>query len=669
MTQHDALNILKMGKNVFITGPAGSGKTFVVNEYIKYLREHDVPLGITASTGIAATHLGGMTIHAWSGMGVKNSLSEYELAHLAEKSAAAKRVRDAKILIIDEVSMLHHFRLDTLNDIAKYVRKNNEPFGGLQIVLCGDFFQLPPVSRYGEPDTHFIYRSEAWRDGNFAICYLEENFRQNDDPMASILNEIRSGEVSEEVWERLKERRTDNGERRAGEVNSAKVSNLGSGTPSQAPRNKSNDLPLQGGAEKRQTSQPVSSVAGEADRGSETQVRNLSEVIEPVIEPVRLYTHNVDVDSVNQRELAKVNEAEITYEMRSRGRKPLVEGLKKSCLAPEILKLKKGARVMCVKNNFDKGYVNGTLGVVISCGPGVDPVILAAPSREYPNGRRLTIELASWTIEDQGKILAEIEQYPLRLAWAITVHKSQGMSLDAVEVDLSKSFEPGMGYVALSRVRTLLGLSILGMNSHALKVHPEVLTYDRHLRDLSKKAEQRIETIHGQDIQNRHNEFLAKVAPLHVMKDGKRVKIKKEKVPKESTISKTAKLLLQKKSLNEIAKARDMTTSTIINHLEELMKSKSANSPNNDRANLPGIDLADIMYLKYEVSPQHWGKIEKALEEVSLAQLAQKDERPPLLSPVKNKVGPNISFREIQLARVLLGYVRKKITSNTASSN
>src|SRR6202034_4105473 len=142
------------------------------------------------------------------------------------------------------------------------------------------------------------------------------------------------------------------------------------------------------------------------------------------------------------------------------------------------LRLRKGARVMCVKNNLDKGYVNGTLGVVVSCAPGVDPTIITAPTREPPQGRRVLTEQASWRIEDEGRVIAEINQYPLRLAWAITVHKSQGMSLDAIEVDLSRSFEPGMGYVALSRVRTLAGLTILGMNEAALQVNSDVLRYD-----------------------------------------------------------------------------------------------------------------------------------------------------------------------------------------------
>jgi ATP-dependent DNA helicase PIF1 len=587
MTQRDALNILKTGANVFLTGPAGSGKTYVLNEYIKYLKEHDIPIGITASTGIAATHMGGVTIHSWSGMGIKDDITDHDLHSLFERKQVVRRFNETAVLLIDEVSMLHHFRLDNLDKIARFLRKNDAPFGGLQLVLCGDFFQLPPVSKYGAAETHFIYRSEAWRDGKLTVCYLHENFRQMNDPVVNILNDIRSGEVSEESLERLKSRQH---------------------VPSDE-----------------------AVVVVDAD--------------EALVEPTRLYTHNIDVDTVNDTQLGKVSGAEFTYEMNSRGKKPLVDALKKSCLAPEILRLRIGARVMCVKNNFEKGYVNGTLGVVMSCGYAVDPVIHTAPTPDFPQGRRVTIERAEWTIEDDGKVLAEISQYPLRLAWAITVHKSQGMSLDSIEVDLSKSFEPGMGYVALSRVRTLAGLRILGMNDRALLVHPGVLEYDRHLRQLSEKAEAVLAGTDEKELIRVQEEFLAKVAPLHSMSGKKRGK----KEPKVSTFAKTASLIKKGKLLKEIAALRDMTAETVISHLEKLIE---------DGPDADGLELKDIAHFKYEISPQHMPKIEKALEEVDVK---QSDGKPPLLSPVKNKVGPNISFKDIRLARVLLGYIQRKI--------
>ena len=147
MLQSQALDILKMGKNVFLSGPAGSGKTHVLQDYINYLKSHAVDVAVTASTGIAATHLGGMTIHSWSGLGVRDVLTDYDIEDLMERQYLYKRFERTKVLIIDEVSMLHHFRLDLIEWICRQMKRNEKPFGGMQIVVCGDFFQLPPVTR------------------------------------------------------------------------------------------------------------------------------------------------------------------------------------------------------------------------------------------------------------------------------------------------------------------------------------------------------------------------------------------------------------------------------------------------------------------------------------------------------------------------------------------
>jgi len=606
MTQSHALDILKTGKNAFVTGPAGSGKTFVVNQYIRYLKDHGVPLGITASTGIAATHMGGVTIHSWSGIGIKDSLSMHDLQEISERAQVRRKIHEARVLIIDEVSMLHHFRLDLVDRVLKHIKKSEAPFGGIQIILCGDFFQLPPIARMGEPDAQFVYASDAWKQGNFTVCYLSENHRQGTDQAVDILNEIRSGEVSERSYELLQSRHV--GARNTG----SRFDSIGS-----------------------------QSSSVEYDP-SHTPIQ--------YVEPTRLYTHNIDVDMINQREIGRIAGVECVYEMTTKGRKPLVETLKKSCLAPEKLSLKKGARVMCVKNNFDEGYVNGTLGVVVSCGWGIDPVIHTASTPDHPEGRRITVSLADWSIEDEGKVIAQITQYPLRLAWAITVHKSQGMSLDAVEVDLSKSFAPGMGYVALSRVRSLAGLSILGMNEQALRVHPDVLEYDVHLRDLSNKAETVVEYTDTQDITRAHVEFLARVAPMHALAgrtkgSAKQGRIKPDKV---STFEKTAALIRDEKSLNEIAEIRGMVAATIVSHIEKLIEL----GPDEG-----GLTQRDIAYLRKEISNPHFAKIEKALQDVFDKQT---DEKPPLLSPVKARIKGASSFRDIQLARVLLGYFKKK---------
>jgi ATP-dependent exoDNAse (exonuclease V) alpha subunit len=563
MTQAQALEILKTGKNVFVTGPAGSGKTHLINSYIRYLRENLIEAGITASTGIAATHMGGMTIHSWAGIGIAATLTQGDLEAMFEKSYLSKRFEKVKVLIIDEVSMLHHFRFDLVNKVLQNMKGNVKPFGGVQVVLCGDFFQLPPVSRPGEPESLFIYKSDSWAEAKFTVCYLSEQFRQkDDDDVLSILNEIRRGDVTETAREYLQSR--------------------------------------------------------------------FNAKIDLAVEPTRLFTHNADVDLLNQKELEKLkSDEEVEYFMETKGREALAETLKKSCLAPELLRLKVGARVMCVKNNFEEGYVNGTLGIVVSCKENQDPSIRTA------SGKIIRLERASWKIEEDGKVKAEILQYPLRLAWAITVHKSQGMSLDAVEVDLSKSFAPGMGYVALSRVRSLDGLTILGMNETALQVHGEVLEFDADLQQLSDEAQSDLEEMSTEALKAAHALFLQGARPA-------------AKERKLSTFEETLFMLDEKKGLGEISTERGVTAETIVAHIENLI----------DQGICP-----DITYLKKEISQAHWKKLNQAFEE-ELAKMESAGQvsadgvplAPMLLSPLKSRVGANVSFLHIRLTRAILGY-------------
>lgn len=413
MDQERALNIMKTGRNVYLTGVAGSGKTHVLNKYIRYLRDHDIETAITASTGIAATHLGGVTIHSWSGIGIKDSLSLVDIDELEQKEYLYKRITKTQVLIIDEVSMLKPGFFDSLDDLCRTIKKKETPFGGMQVVLSGDFFQLPPVDRGGE-DIEFIDRSRVWKKMDLRVCYLREQFRHQDRNLEGILNEMREGRVSEESKQKI------------------------------------HDLTRQN--------------------------KKFS------ITPTRLYTHNADVDEINDREMDKLPGREKWFTMRAKGGKNMVEKLKKSTLALENLRLKKEAVVMFVKNNFEEGYVNGTLGVVKEFRDDL-PVV------ETFSGARIVVEPAPWSFEEDGKTLASVEQIPLRPAWAITVHKSQGMSLDAAEIDLSSSFVPGQGYVALSRVRTLDGLFLQGVNDTAFTVHPYVLDLDKRLLYESRKWE------------------------------------------------------------------------------------------------------------------------------------------------------------------------------------
>lgn len=434
MTQETALNILKSGRNVFLTGAAGSGKTYVLNQYISYLRRHDVSVAVTASTGIAATHLNGTTIHSWCGMGIHDSLLDENIKKLAHNKRLANRVNSAKVLVIDEVSMLDAARLQLINSITRRLRSSQEPFGGLQVVVCGDFFQLPPIQKQGADQSQMAFAGTGWQELDPAICYLSEQHRQEDDQYLAVLNAIRSGDLNDEVYALLEQR----------------------------------------------LHAPIDHV-----------------------KPARLFPHNFNVDTKNDAELNNIQGPIKSFAMTSSGNKKLVEGLIKSCLAPEKLTLKKNATVMFVKNDFEHKVVNGTMGLVI----GFDA------ERGYPIVKTKTgqvfAEPASWHIEnDDGKPLAQITQIPLRLAWAITIHKSQGMSLDAAEIDLSRAFSPGMGYVALSRVRSLAGLRLLGFNNMALQVHDLVSGIDSQFKSESQINAQAVQKTDPHELQHQHQDFI-----------------------------------------------------------------------------------------------------------------------------------------------------------------
>lgn len=414
MRQKQALQIMMSGNNIFLTGAPGAGKTYVLNEFIHRAQRLGKNVAVTASTGIAATHLGGNTIHSWSGLGIRDQLSHQDRVWLVENELLIKRYNKTDILVIDEVSMLHGKRLDMINEAAKLLRDNDRAFGGIQVILVGDLFQLPPISR-NTSEIDFIHKSTAWDELEPEICYLTEQHRQGvNDGLLNLLEAMRQGELEIMHHELLNDRL--------------------------------NYRPVPG--------QPIT----------------------------RLYSHNIDVESINLQHLNALPTKGKSYHMQSKGRKNRVEQLIKSILAPEELVLKLDAEVMFVANNFSEGYVNGSRGKIVRFDDN-NPIVMLT------NGRRITVGLHSWSLNEDGRSTAEITQLPLRLAWAITIHKSQGMSIDAAEVDLSKAFTPGMGYVALSRIRSLEGLYLKGINNIALQMHPQVYEFDRQLKQSSQYLE------------------------------------------------------------------------------------------------------------------------------------------------------------------------------------
>jgi ATP-dependent DNA helicase PIF1 len=399
------INAIRAKNNVCVTGAAGTGKSFL----LKLIRDHFPYIHITASTGIAAVNVGGVTLHSWSGIG--NGLSPIaEIIRFINSGPGTKirrQIKKAKILAIDEISMISSDVLDLVNEVFKLIRQNDYPFGGIQLVVLGDFYQLPPVSK--DFDVDFCFSSRAWQEADFKLFELTEIFRQSDLQFIQLLNNIRHAALNEDDLEILNHRQ-------------------------------SLDIPEE-------------------------------------IYPTILVTHNYQADKINMEKLVSLKgEEEFTYKMLETGKDNAIAFLKKNCLAQESLTLRQGAQVMMLKNTLQKqGIINGSIGIITGF----------THKEKYPivyfnNGEKCIITPEEWNVEvfNEDKQIKEvtgtIKQIPLTLAWAITIHKSQGMTLDNILCDLSKIFTEGQAYVALSRVRSLDGLYLKGFKPSMLKVNPKV---------------------------------------------------------------------------------------------------------------------------------------------------------------------------------------------------
>lgn len=560
MTQKEALAILKTGANVFLTGEPGSGKTHTIEAFVRYLRECNVVPAVTASTGIAATHISGMTIHAWSGIGIRRELSRYDLDALMQKENLRKRLTNTKVLIIDEISMLSADLLDMVDVVLRSARGREEPFGGVQVVFVGDFFQLPPISR--ERSVLFAFRARSWLSANPVVCYLSEQHRQDDDTFLSLLSAVRKNIVSSTEHTLLKAR--------------------------------------------------IQSTETHTD-----------------VEIPRLFAHNMDVDRINTEALSKLNTEKKTYTMRHTGNRTLAEALARGCLSPGVLELAVGARVMCTKNDPTGLFVNGTLGIVTSFSR-TD----GAPMIETEKGKRIKITHTEWILEENGKKKASITQVPLRLAWAITVHKSQGMSLDSAVVDLSRAFEYGQGYVALSRVRRLSGLYLAGYNTRALEVHPEILAQDESFREESERNAEYFREMSEEDLGALHRNFIKAIggSEPRAGKVPTRATLKNERIHTSpvSTLEETHSLLKEKLSIAEIAKKRGLKEVTVWGHIETLHQKGI-------------LKKEEVLHLGNKLSPSALTEIHNAFD----THTAEK------LRPIFEALGERYDWDTLRLARIL----------------
>lgn len=398
------------GDNVVLTGPAGSGKSYTIKEFVKEAKKRGRRISITATTGIAAIHIGGSTIHSWSGIGIGNKLPPGFIYTISE--ARRKAIKKVDVLIIDEISMMNDYVFDMVNQAMKLIREDDRPFGGLQIILVGDFFQLPPVDKSGEGK--FVTDSKSWEELDMKICYLEEQHRAEDLRLKEILNAMRDGSLKQRHLNYLKERW----------------------------------MPP------------------------------------PTDDITKIYTLNIDVENENSKRLKELPGDSHYFLRTSRGNSfDQIEHLQKNILAPEVLVLKTGALVMTVKNDPSGRFANGSTGRVERFTKAGLPVV------RFDNGSSIAVGPQEWELRKNDRVSAAITQIPLRLAYAITVHKSQGMTLDAAEVDLSKAFVPGMGYTALSRVKSLDTLYIKGLNQRSLMMSKKAHQINDELLKRSRELE------------------------------------------------------------------------------------------------------------------------------------------------------------------------------------
>ena len=419
-SQKKAIEVIKTGRNVFLTGAAGCGKSFLVKYIARELKKHKV-IAVTSTTGVSALHVDGVTLHSWAGIGLGTGSIGAIVTKIKKKPYLRKRWNNVEILIIDEVSMLSGTLFEKLNKIAKIVRKSELPFGGIQILVTGDFLQLPVVENADD----FCFTSEAWKECIKEVVILKDNMRQLDATWRHCLEEIRFGEISNSTKRILKSR-----------VNK--------------------------------------------------KLKNAEGIL-----PTLLFPLNVDVDYINEIELNKIvdneegntiYEYEIITQVYKMSDRTYVESLQKHLPCKEKLQLAKGAQVMLLHNlEIDDGLINGSRGVIVD-------FVEDLPIVRFLNGVTRLIDYHIWEVERDDKKLASFEMIPLKLAYALTIHKGQGCSLDYVITDLENVFEFGMGYVALGRARTLEGLSIRKLNYKKIKAHPIAIKFYKEINSNEEQA-------------------------------------------------------------------------------------------------------------------------------------------------------------------------------------
>lgn len=449
--QESALNNFKAGKNIFLTGPAGTGKSVTLSKIREYCNLAKIELGITATTGTAAFLINGKTVHSYLGIGLATESAEYIYNHVKHKlSHIPKKLRKIKALIIDEISMLDANLLDKISEYLKLVCKNDKPFGGIQVVLTGDFCQLAPVS--GE----YAFKSYVWSELNLKTIYLTKLIRQDGDlKFQKILSDARYGYSSAESYKIL---------------SSLSTTEFGE------------------------------------------------------IKPTILYPRNFDVDKINKLESEKLinsgakNESyKVEYPI-SRSKDKSARWAK-SLDIPETVSFCVGDQVVVTANiDQDSGIVNGTRGIIID----VNPIFVTI---RKTNDVKIEIRYHETTNTEDTDL--KLRFMPLKLAYALSIHKSQGMTLDAIEVDIGpKIFAAGQAYTALSRAQNLNSVKVKSIAQKSFIIDPEVLKF-------YKKIEKDIEESNNKYIHKKLNLLIYNISN-HIQLD-KSLDIVWYLIPEEDT--------------------------------------------------------------------------------------------------------------------------------------